>query len=182
MWMSIGAKKNIVTQKQGDGSFRTYFAVQVAEDFFRNGAADLQDIEATRRLLLSKDFYADWSDEYQDLIRHATDFRSWPLYSLPTESLNWKSVPGLALVGDAAHIAIPNGVGVNCAMTDSSKLASKIAEYGNGDLDQAVREYEAEMFPRGIDSINKGHMMASAMFSEGPQTLLDLMSGDGAPE
>jgi 2-polyprenyl-6-methoxyphenol hydroxylase-like FAD-dependent oxidoreductase len=170
-----------VTQRQGNGSYRNYFGLQVPENFFRDGTVDLQDVEATRRLLLSE-FYADWSEDYKDLIRHATDLRAWPLYTMSTEDMGWKSVPGLTLVGDAAHLSITNGEGVNLAMTDSLKLASKIAEHGTGNLDQAVQEYEAEMFPRGIATITGGKVMANVMYSEDPQAFLQLMSSWAATE
>lgn len=78
MFMSIGSGKLIVTQRQGNASYRHYFGLQVPGVFFHNGTVDLQDVEATRHLLLS-DFYADWSEVYKDLIRHATDLRAWPL-------------------------------------------------------------------------------------------------------
>jgi len=164
-----------VTQRQGNGSYRTYFGLQVPEKFFRNGAVDLQNDEATRRLLLS-DFYADWSEEYKDLIRHAADFRAWPLYTLSTEDMGWKSVPGFTLVGDAAHLSVPGGEGVNHAMTDSLNLASKIAEHGIENFGQAVQEYEAEMFPRGIATITEGKAAANIMFREDPKEFLQLMS------
>ena len=181
MFLSIGSGKLIVTQRQGNGSYRTYFGLQVPENFLRNSTVDLQDVEATRRLLLA-DFYADWSEEYKDLIRHATDFRPWPLYTLSTEDMDWKSVSGLTLIGDAAHLSITNGEGVNLAMTDSFKLASKIAEHGTDNFDQAVQEYEADMFPRGISTINKGKAMANVMFHEDPQAFLQLMSGHTAAD
>jgi 2-polyprenyl-6-methoxyphenol hydroxylase-like FAD-dependent oxidoreductase len=175
MFLSIGSGKLIVTQRQGDGSYRTYFGLQVPEDFFRTGTANLQNVEATRHLLLS-DFYADWSEEYKDLIRHATDLRAWPLYTLSTKDMGWTSVPGFTIVGDAAHLTIPNGEGVNLAMTDSLKLAAKIAEHGIENLDQAVQEYEADMFPRGIATITEGKVMANIMFSGDPQAFFQLMT------
>lgn len=171
---SIGAGKVVLSQRQGDGAYRVYFGLQVPEDFLRNGV-DLKDIEATRRQLLSEEYYADWSEEYKDLIRHATDLRGWPLYYLPAETLNWKSVPGVTLVGDAAHLSVPGGEGVNSAMIDSLKLVSKIAEHGTDNLDQAVQEYEADMFPRGIDSITQGNAMIQVVYREGPEPFLDLM-------
>lgn len=181
MFLSIGSGNLIVTQRQGNGSYRTYFGLQVPEDFFRNGTVDLQDLEATRRLLLS-DFYADWSEEYKDLIRHTTDLRAWPLYTLSAEDLGWKSVPGFTLVGDAAHLTIPNGEGVNLAMTDSLKLASKIAEHGIENVDLAVSEYEVDMFPRGSATIAEGKVMANVMFSEDPQAFLQFITSQGAAE
>ena len=175
MFMSIGSGKLIITQRQGNGSYRNYFGLQVPEDFFHNGTVDLQDVEGTRQLLLS-DFYADWSEEYKDLIRHATDLRAWPLYSLSTEDMGWRSVPGFTIVGDAAHLTIPNGEGVNLAMTDSLKLASKIAEHGIQNINQAVQEYEADMFPRGVATITAGKVMENVLYSGDPQASLQLMS------
>lgn len=175
MFMCIGVRKLIITQRQGDGSYRSYFGLEVPDDFFHNGSVDLQDVEATRQLLLS-DFYADWAEEYKDVIRHATDFRAWPLFTLSTDDMNWKSVSGFTIVGDAAHLAIPNGEGVNLAMTDAAKLASKIVKHGIHNLDQAVEEYEADMFPRGAATITEGKEMVKGMFSEGPQAFLNIMS------
>jgi 2-polyprenyl-6-methoxyphenol hydroxylase-like FAD-dependent oxidoreductase len=164
-----------MVQRQGNGSYRVFFGLQVPENFFRNGTVDIKDVEATRHLLLS-DFYADWSKEYKDLIQHATDFCAWPLYTLAIEDMSWKSVPGVTLAGDAAHLAYPGGSGVNLAMTDSLKLASKIAEYGTGIFDQAIQEYEADMFPRGIATIAEGKAMTDVMYSDDPQAFLQLMS------
>ncbi|PVH84286.1 FAD/NAD(P)-binding domain-containing protein [Cadophora sp. DSE1049] len=177
MLLSIGAGQPIVTQRQGNGSYRIYYGLQVPVDFFHNSnAVDLRDAEATRNMLL-RDFYADWADEYKDLIRHATDFRVWPLHTLTVEDMDWKSVPGVTLVGDAAHLAIPNGEGVNLAMTDALELASKIVEpRGTEDnFERAVREYEAGMFPRGRATIGEGWKMADGMFGESPESFLQLM-------
>ena len=177
--VSIGDGKLIVTQRQGNGSYRTYFGLQVPEDFFRNGTVDLHapDVTPVRQLLL-KDFYAGWAEEYKDLIRHATDLRAWPLYTLSTADMGWKSVPGFTLAGDAAHLSITNGEGVNLAMTDASKLVSKIVEHGaeGGDFDLAVREYEAEMFERGVATIEEGLGMGEVMYGEDPQAFLQMLT------
>lgn len=175
-WTGIDSRKLIITQRQGDGSYRLYIGFEVPEHFFQTGSVNLQDIEGTRGLLLSTEFYADWSEEYKDLIRHATDFRSWPLYYLPTETLSWKSFPGLTLAGDAAHVSIPNGQGVNLAMTDSLGLTTKIIEHGIENLDRAVQEYEADMITRGIKSITLGNIMAEALFREDHQPFVQMIN------
>jgi 2-polyprenyl-6-methoxyphenol hydroxylase-like FAD-dependent oxidoreductase len=162
-------------QRQGNGSYRNSFGLTVPRGFFRTGSVNLQDVEATRHLLLS-DFYPDWAEDYQDLIRHSTDFRAWSLHTLATEDMGWKSVPGVTLAGDAAHVAYPGGDGVNIAMADALKLASKIVEHGLDNLDQAVQEYEADMFPRGVAMITGGNAMAEVMYSEDPQAFLQLVS------
>jgi 2-polyprenyl-6-methoxyphenol hydroxylase-like FAD-dependent oxidoreductase len=180
MSITIGSGNILVVQRQGNGSYRIYIGLKVAEDFFRGagaGGIDLTDLDSTRDVLLTK-FFADWADEYKDLIRHSTDLRPWPLYTLSADDLGWKSVPGLTLAGDAAHLAVPNGEGVNQAMADALKLATAIEKHGMDNLDAAVREYEQEMFPRGIASIQEGLAMTGVMFGqEGPEAFLSLMSG-----
>lgn len=176
IWMTISSGKQILAQRQGDGSYRVYFAAEVPEDFFRSGAVDLKDVEGTRRLLLSTDFYGDWADQYTELIRHAADFRAWPLHTLSAEDLSWSSVPGVTLAGDAAHLSLTSGEGVNNAMTDSLELASKIAEYGLENLERAVREYESIMLPRGIAQIAKANAMTAGMYGEGPEQLINLFN------
>jgi 2-polyprenyl-6-methoxyphenol hydroxylase-like FAD-dependent oxidoreductase len=181
-YSSWGSSKALVSMRQGDGSYRVYLGLNVAEDFVRGGTVDLSNTEATRDLFLSADFYADWSEEHKDFIRHSVDFRSWPLYYLPHESLNWKSVPGLTIVGDAAHATTPfAGDGVNFAMVDAIELSSRISEYGidNG-LDRAVQEYEQDMFRRGIDLITRSARNGEVFFAEdSPQTFLKALQ-DGS--
>jgi 2-polyprenyl-6-methoxyphenol hydroxylase-like FAD-dependent oxidoreductase len=161
-------------QRQGNGSYRNSFGLQVPENFFRNGTVDLKDVEATRHLLLSE-YFADWSDENKDLIRHSTDFRAWPLYTLTTEDMNWKTVSGVTVAGDAAHLAYPGGEGVNLAMIDALRLASSIVEHGVENMDEAVHGYERDMFPRAIAAIGESQAMASVMYSEDPQALIQLI-------
>ncbi|RYP61655.1 hypothetical protein DL771_010050 [Monosporascus sp. 5C6A] len=162
----FGPYKYVVAQRQGDLSYRLYLAFTVAEDFARNIAEKLSDTEATRRLFLSSDFFGDWTDEVKDFIQHAQNFRNWPLYYLPIDAMGWKGVPGLTLIGDAAHPALPNGEGVNIAMEDSIVLASKLDTRGLDDLEAAVREYEEDMFSRATKHISSGLRMAEFMFHE----------------
>jgi 2-polyprenyl-6-methoxyphenol hydroxylase-like FAD-dependent oxidoreductase len=175
--LSIGSGKYILIQRQGNGSYRIFFGLQVQENFFRDGTVDIQDIEAIRSLFAS-DFFADWSEEYKDIIRYATDFHAWPLYTLATEDMGWKSVPGVTVAGDAAHLGYPGGKGVNLAMTDALELTSKIVEHGVENLEQAIKEYEADMFPRGISAIAEGNVMTDVMYSEDPQAFLKVISGE----
>ncbi|KAK0669810.1 putative hydroxylase [Cercophora samala] len=170
MYLTVGNKKITITQRQGDGSYRIYFGLQTPEHFSRT--LDLQNMEATRQLLLSSKYYGDWAARHKDVIRHATDFWAWPLYTLSKEDLSWKSVSGATLCGDAAHVTIPNGEGVNLAMTDALELATSIGQHGIENLDEAVKQYEKGMFPRGVESIAQGEVMSEAMFVEGPEMFL----------
>lgn len=178
MSITVGDKKLMLTQRQGDGSYRTYFGLEVPQDFFRGDGVNLEDLNSTRELLAG--FFTDWAGEYQDLIRYSSDFRAWRLCSFATEDIKWKPVPDATLIGDAAHLSVPNGEGVNLAMADALDLAKKIAEHGLDGLEKAVEEYEAGMFPRGGQSISEGLGMAEYMFAEGPGPFLDLMKSYGA--
>ncbi|KAM0263172.1 hypothetical protein ACHAQJ_001327 [Trichoderma viride] len=175
--MCLGSSKEIVTQRQGDGSYRIYLGISVPEDFVRGGTMDLTDAESTRQLFLSSDFFGGWAEELKDLIRHSEDFHDWSLYYMPPESISWKPVPGLTLVGDAAHLSTPNGGGVNCAMADALSLATKIAAHGIDAMDRAVSEYEEDMFQRGIEHIKDGLQLGAVLRHEdGPSALISFFN------
>jgi len=158
MFLTCDSGHQIIAQRLADGSYQINISLPVTEGWATSstGAALIAKPQALREFLLQ--FYADWAPTATDLIRKSDGaFRPWPLYSLPLEAASWKSVPGLTLVGDAAHLEIPDGEGVNRALTDGVSLARRIAAHycgsgdddgKDGDLDAAVREYEAEMLPR----------------------------------
>lgn len=185
-FVSIGSGNLTVTQRQGDGSYRIYFGLPVPQDFFSRdgsgtGTVDVSDLDTTRHRLLT-DFYADWSEDQKELIRHSTDFRPWPLYTLSTDDMGWISVSGITLAGDAAHLALPNGEGVNQGMTDALELVTSIAKHGLEQINQAVREYESSMNIRAKDHITQGLEMAKVMFSDDPQPFVELLKSFGAEE
>ena len=88
-----------------------------------------------------------------------------PLFALPVPH-TWEHSPSVTLIGDAAHLMPPVGVGVNLAMFDAHDLA--LAVVGSSTLDEAVRAYEAVMLPRSAE-------MAS-LTADGPEDLISLHS------
>lgn len=170
---AVGSRKWLSVQQMADSSYRVYMGVRVPEDFARK--IDLASAtDAVRRDLLANDeYFAGWSPTLKRFIADAEGpFKPWPLYSLPVDATGWPRVPGVTLLGDAAHLTTPNGEGVNAAMYDSLILADKVVQHCRAGvvhregLERAVAEYEEDMFPRAKEHIEDGNGMLQMMFAE----------------
>ncbi|AGH49905.1 monooxygenase [Sphingomonas sp. MM-1] len=99
-----------------------------------------------------------------------------PLYALPTGH-RWDRVPGVTLLGDAAHLAPPAGEGANLALLDGAELGQAIAA-NPGDIETALAVYEAAVFSRGAAAAADGHDMLALLLGErAPFALVDFFSG-----
>ncbi|KAJ5716136.1 monooxygenase [Penicillium malachiteum] len=116
----------------------------------------------------------EWAQELLELIKSADrSFRPWPLYTLSESSVIWDHTPGVTLLGDAAHLTIPLGTGVNAALYDALILARRIIQYAPDDLDSAVIEYEKTMLSQALEAIEKSQWYAEHFFgADGPQAFL----------
>ncbi|KAI7270452.1 hypothetical protein KC343_g2324 [Hortaea werneckii] len=169
-YMALGGGKQLVGQRLGNGSYFVGVGLHLPETW--DVHANLADPSAFRRDLVSNDF-KEYADKHKDLILHSEGaFYSWPLYELPKDSLQWDHVPGLTLIGDAAHLCIPSGEGVNVAMHDALQLAQCIAAYGLHDLDRAVAEYEKQMFPRAIATAEDAEQSKNLWAPDSPNGFL----------
>lgn len=87
----------------GDGSYHLAVGMKLPENW-NPDPTRLHDPAALWQSLLQYE-YAEWSPEIKALIQSATHgYRSWPLYSIPRTSVPWEHVPGVTLLGDAAHL------------------------------------------------------------------------------
>ncbi|WP_328378003.1 FAD-dependent monooxygenase [Streptomyces sp. NBC_00440] len=153
--------------------------VRVPEDWAATSGLDrAEDPTAAREALLG--MYADWAPSLTDLIRHCDDtIVPRPIHALPTGH-TWDRVPGITLVGDAAHLMSPfAGEGANLALIDGADLARAII--ANDDLEQAVAAYERTMFPRGAESALQSAYGLDMMFNEeAPKALVDFFAKPNA--
>ena len=163
--MAVGDGKQITTQRLGDGSYNIYIGLRLPEHWKK--CNDSEHLEATIYHLVEEKFKG-WAPNLLDRVRkHDAPFYIWPLYAMPVSALSWSSVPGVTLIGDAAHVSTPfAGEGVNCSMHDALHLASAITEFGVDHLDTAVAKYERQMFPIAIEMISSSAENGEMMFSQ----------------
>jgi 2-polyprenyl-6-methoxyphenol hydroxylase-like FAD-dependent oxidoreductase len=119
--------------------------VQLARPLEWFAAIDFTDAAAATATIVRE--FDGWAPELTALITEGDTppvFR--PNYELPVGH-RWDRTAGVTLVGDAAHVAAPNGEGANLAMLDGAELAQALAAHPN-DVEAALTEYEREMFAR----------------------------------
>lgn len=141
---AMGHGRILSTQRAGDGGYRLGGVFRTPENWL--ATVPLDDPERTRAAL--KEAFAGWAPELTALIDAcAGGFAGRGVYALPV-GLTWAPVPGLTLIGDAAHLMPPVGEGANLAMLDGAELALALAA---GEED-AVRRYEEAMFSRAAET------------------------------
>jgi 2-polyprenyl-6-methoxyphenol hydroxylase-like FAD-dependent oxidoreductase len=98
------------------------------------------------------------------------------IYQLPDQH-RWNRVPGVTLIGDAAHVTVPGGEGANIAMLDGAELGQAIAAHAD-DIEAAFAAYEAVMFPRSETEAIAAHETIELIFgASAPNGLIDLFNG-----
>ncbi|WP_458089277.1 FAD-dependent oxidoreductase [Streptomyces malaysiensis] len=135
----------VILQRNGDGVVRGYIAFRAAPDWHVGAGVDLTDRESIRSYLARE--FGHWSAAMRALIvRNDGDYVPRSFWALPAP-LTWEHVPGVTLIGDAAHLMAPfGGHGANLAMLDGAELAHAVSRAAG--LDEAVAQYESGMFAR----------------------------------
>lgn len=137
-----GVNRALVAQRNSGGHVKVYAQFRAPLDWHKD--LDLADVGAVRSSLLA--LFDGWAAPVLDLLCHGTAFVHRPLHVLPV-SHTWQHVPGVTLLGDAAHLMPPLGAGANLAMLEGAELAESVAT-GFGDLDETVRAFEEQMWAR----------------------------------
>ncbi|MFC4608950.1 FAD-dependent oxidoreductase [Streptomyces maoxianensis] len=141
-------ERGMFAQRNGGNHIRVYLIQRVPIDWISQSGLTADDTDAIRALLLER--YAHWSPQMQRLITdNDGPYIQRPIFALPVPH-TWEHNPTVTLLGDAAHLMPPLGVGVNLAMLDASELALALA--GSPTVDDAVRAYERTMVPRSTEN------------------------------
>jgi 2-polyprenyl-6-methoxyphenol hydroxylase-like FAD-dependent oxidoreductase len=140
-------ERGLFAQRSRGNHIRVYLIRRVQVDWIAASGLTPADTDGIRARLL--DEFAAWSPR---LLRLITDnegpYVDRPLFALPVPHL-WAPVPTATLLGDAAHLMPPLGVGVNLAMLDARDLALALA--ASATVEEALRAYETVMLPRSAD-------------------------------
>jgi 2-polyprenyl-6-methoxyphenol hydroxylase-like FAD-dependent oxidoreductase len=197
-YSACGEGKSIMVQRGSLESARIYLMISsppsssTPETWLSDSGLDRMSAEELKNeLLTSPELFNPWGSDLKQLIATGCDAESEslgqdgridmrPLYMLPPGH-TWTHVPGLTLLGDAAHLMTPfAGEGVNAAMLDALELSRAIT--GGLELDGAVREYEEGMFPRAKEIMDETWQNLGMIFAEdSPREFVKMMESHGPP-
>jgi 2-polyprenyl-6-methoxyphenol hydroxylase-like FAD-dependent oxidoreductase len=165
--------KGIVAHREAGDILHTYVELNRPAEWI--AGIDFTDAAvATARIAAEFD---GWAPQLTALI---TDGETAPvprmLYTLPNEH-RWNRVPGVTLLGDAAHLMPPAGEGANLAMFDGAELAQAIAA-NPGDIETALATYEQAMFPRSASEAVDAYLILELCLGDrAPFGLIDFFTG-----
>ncbi|ROQ63049.1 2-polyprenyl-6-methoxyphenol hydroxylase-like FAD-dependent oxidoreductase [Streptomyces sp. 840.1] len=163
-------RKGMMAHRQTDGSLHIYTSLQIAEDWL--DGIDFTDTEEAKTAVLRQ--FEGWDDSIKALVADAdTPLIPRKINALPIGH-RWDRVPGVTLLGDAAHVMSPfAGEGANLAMLDGAELGQAIAAHPT-DPEKALITYEEALFPRSAEKARESADAIDLCF--GPNAVDDLVA------
>ncbi|WP_067068449.1 FAD-dependent oxidoreductase [Roseateles chitosanitabidus] len=173
--------RGIFAHREPDGVIHTYVALRQPMAWVEAAIATGERDQAAALAQVAAEFPG-WAPALTALITEgetAAVFR--PIHALPATH-RWPRVPGVTLIGDAAHLMAPAGDGANLAMVDGAELAEAIAA-SPGDLEAALQAYEDRVFPRSAAAATGAvEVLDACLGAEAPQSLVRFLdSAMGMP-
>ncbi|WP_405452893.1 FAD-dependent monooxygenase [Streptomyces achromogenes] len=176
MLFALGPGRGFLAHREPDGSLHVYTAVVAPEDWL--DGIDFTDTEAAKAAVLKE--FDGWDERLRALVADA-DGALVPrrIHALPVGH-RWDRVPGVTLLGDAAHLMSPfAGEGANLALLDGAELGLALAAHP-GDTEAALAAYEARMFPRAEASAVESARGQELLFAvDAPRGLVEMFTRQG---
>src|ERR1700678_7763 len=156
--------KGIVAHREAGNILHTYVELTRPAEWI--AGIDFTDAAAATARVAAE--FDGWEPALTALI---TDGETAPgarmIYTLP-DGHRWDRVPGVTLLGDAAHLMPPSGDGANLAMFDGAELGQAVAAHPD-DVGAALAVYQRAMLQR------------SESLAADAREILDLCRGERAP-
>lgn len=165
--------QGFLAHREAGGIIHSYVVLGRTAEWF--AAVDFTNADAARARVAAE--FDGWAPELTALI---TDAETAPvlrsIYTLPNDH-RWNRVPGVTLLGDAAHVTLPGGEGANVAMLDGAELGLAIAASPN-DVETALARFEEVMFRRSETVAAAAHDTIELIFGAGaPGGLVEMLGG-----
>ncbi len=172
---ALAPGKGIAAHREPDGVLHTYVTLSKPREWL--DAIDFTDTDAATARIAAE--FDGWAPELTALI---TDGETAPvpraLHALPIEH-RWDRVPGVTLLGDAAHLMAPSGEGANLAMYDGAELGNALAAHPD-DTEAALTAYEDALFPRSAAAAaQSSRVHRLCLDDDAPHSLVAFFTGHG---
>ncbi|MFF7601768.1 FAD-dependent oxidoreductase [Streptomyces mirabilis] len=171
---ALAPGKGIQAHRESGGTLHTYVSLNKPQDWF--AGIDFTDSAAATARIAEE--FDGWAPELTALITDGENAPvPRPIHSLPIEH-RWDRVPGVTLLGDAAHLMSPSGEGANLAMYDGAELGKAIAAHPD-DVEAALSEYEQALFPRSAAAATEAAdiFRLCCLDDNAPQGLINMFTG-----
>lgn len=168
MLFALDEGRGFLAHREPDGSLHVYAALRMPEGWA--GELRAAGAEAARSAVL--EHFTGWDDSLRGLVADADGpLVPRPIHALPVGH-HWDRVPGVTLLGDAAHVMSPfAGEGANLAMLDGAELGRALAAHP-GDAEAALTAYEQRMFARAEVSARDSAESLDVCLGEDPAPAL----------
>ncbi|GHH00467.1 FAD-dependent oxidoreductase [Streptomyces rubradiris] len=172
---ALAPGRGISAHREPDGVLHAYVTLRKPREWM--DSLDFGDTAGVTARIAAE--FHDWAPELTSLI---TDGETPPvpraIHALPVGH-RWDRVPGVTLLGDAAHLMHPSGEGANLAMYDGAELGSALAAHPY-DTEAALASYEEALFTRsGAAAAMASRVQDLLLGDDAPYSLVDFFTGHG---